>query len=333
MIAATGSIVFAFWLFVAAANIVLSGMFAGMETGAYLLNRVRLELQAEAGRPRARGLRAFLHDPNHLLATLLMGTNIHQYAATFAVSVLFVMVGREKHAEWYTLAVTTPLLFVFKDSLPKNFFQRSPERLVYTVIPWVRTFDALYKTIGLTYLVRAFAHGLLRLLGRTAARPTNLLGHEALQSILAEGHAVSALTGAQREMADRVLRIGEVHVADVYHPMERVLSAPGEIARDEFLRRAAEQDYSSVLLRNADGGIIGVVDVHDVLMDPADRPISVHAREPLVISSATTVTRAMYILQRARQSLAVVADETGKPIGIVTMKDLVEVIVGELRDG
>ncbi|MBN1554440.1 MAG: DUF21 domain-containing protein [Phycisphaerae bacterium] len=330
MIALADMIEAGVWLFVCVVNVFLAGLFAGMETGAYLINRVRLELQAEAGRPRAKQVRAFLHDPNNVLATLLIGTNIHQYIAAFAVSALFVLAGHEDNAEWYTLAVTTPLLFVFKDSLPKNLFQRLPEKLVYSSVVPMRGFDLLFKCTGLTYLVRGFAHVLLRLLGRQAAGPQSFLGHEALLAVVAEGHAAGALTGAQREMADRVMHISRVHVADVLQPMETVARAPAEVSREEFLRRVARRNYSRLPLLDENQRVTGVVDVYDVLTDQTDRPIHVHAVEPLIVEAEQTVTQALYTMQRAKRCFAVVADAAGRHVGIITIKDLVEEIVGEL---
>jgi putative hemolysin len=329
MIATADILAGVIWLAVCAGNVLLAGWFAGMETGAYLVNRVRLELQAEAGRKRAKQVRAFLHDPNNVLATLLIGTNIHQYIAAFAVSALFVLAGYEDNAEWYTLAVTTPLLFVFKDSLPKNLFQRMPEKLVYRTIWPMRCFGLLYKLCGLTYLVRGFAWVLLRLLGKTAAQPQSLLGHEALLAVVAEGHAAGALTGAQREMADRVMHISHVRVADVLQPMEQVLSAPAGVSREEFLRRITERNHSRLPLLDENHRVTGVVDVYDVLTDRTDRPIRVYAVEPLIVSADQTVTEALYAMQHARRSLAVV-EAGGKHVGIITIKDLVEEIVGEL---
>jgi len=204
-----------------------------------------------------------------------------------------------------------------------------PEKLVYRAIWPIRGFDLLYKVCGLTYLVRGFAWVLLRLLGRTAAQPQSLLGHEALLAVVAEGHAAGALTGAQREMADRVMHISRVRVADVLQPMERVIQAPADVSREEFLQRIAERNYSRLPLLDAEGRVTGVVDVYDVLTDRTDRPIHVYAVDPLIVSADLTVTEALYAMQHARRSFAVV--EAGeKHVGIITIKDLVEEIVGEL---
>lgn len=317
------------WLLVCVVNVLLAGLFAGMETGSYLLNRVRLELQVEAGKPKSGQVRAFLHNPNNVLATLLIGTNIHQYLAAFSVSALFVMAGYEENAEWYTLAVTTPLLFIFSESLPKNLFQRMPERLVYAGILPMRLFALLFKLFGLSYLVRGVSKGLLLLLGRNSAQPKSLLGHEALLAVMAEGHAAGALTGAQREMADRVMHIARVCVADVLQPMDKVLKAPQDVSREEFLQRIAERNYSRLPLLDKQGRVTGVVDVYDVLTDRTDRPIHVYAVEPLILPADQTVTQALYAMQQARRSFAVVESD-GKHVGIITIKDLVEEIVGEL---
>ena len=90
----------------------LAGLLAGMETGIYVLNRIRLDLRSEAGGADARKLRAMLDRPEHLLAVLLVGNNLAVYWATFAVSAMLVLAGHREHVELYALAVTAPLLLV-----------------------------------------------------------------------------------------------------------------------------------------------------------------------------------------------------------------------------
>ncbi len=79
------------WLSVLWASVILQALYAGMETGIYVMNKVRLELRAERGYGPARLLRRMLDRPDNLLAVLLIGTNLTSYAATFAVSAMFVL--------------------------------------------------------------------------------------------------------------------------------------------------------------------------------------------------------------------------------------------------
>ncbi len=329
MIAITEQLAWFIWLLVCAVNIVLAGAFAGMETGVYMVNKVRVELRAEAGSRPARALRKLMRNGDDILAMLLIGENIHQYLAAFAVSAMFVLGGRGEHAEWYVLGVTTPLLFVFKDSVPKNVFRRMPETLTYRLARPMLLADVLLKVTGLTYLVRVFSGGLLRLLGRKRVTHS-LFGHEALASVVAEGHAAGTLTLSQRDMAHRVMNISRVRLTDVLCPMDRVVSAPPDESREDFLRRIHQHDYSRLPLIAPDGRVVGVVDVYDVLNDDDARPIVEWMIDPLVIPADVNVTQALYTMQRAKCSLAII-NEGGKHVGIITIKDLVEEIVGELE--
>jgi CBS domain containing-hemolysin-like protein len=320
----------AFWAALCAGNLFLTGLASGLETGVYRTNRVRVELRAEAGGRKARRLRRMLSDMDNTLAVLLIGTNIHSYLMTFAAAVLFTMAGWAEHVEWLTVAVVTPAAFVFKDSLPKNLFQRLPERLTYRFVGLLRGADVLYKVIGLSILVRLFSQGLLRLLGRKRTGHS-LFGHDGLAAVVAEGHAVGALTLDQRLMSERVMKIAGVRAVDVMQPMAKVVSAPLVATREQFLARLHEHDYSRLPLLRSDGQVAGVVDVYHVLVDETcDRPAETMT-PPLTIPEGCSITQALLTLQRARRSQAVVADAAGRHVGILTVKDLVEEIVGELE--
>ena len=161
----------AFWVAVYVVNVAASGIFSGMETGIYLLNKVRLELQAATGDRPAIRLRTFISNSDNALSVMLIGTNIHSYLATFAISAMFVMAGLGDQAEWLTLLVATPLAFVFKDSLPKAIFTRTPERQTRRFSMVLSVADVLFRFTGLSLLVRFFARGVLLILGRGKAIP------------------------------------------------------------------------------------------------------------------------------------------------------------------
>jgi CBS domain containing-hemolysin-like protein len=317
------------WPIIGAVNIVLGGMFAGMETGTYLLNRVRVELRAEAGSSNARLLRRMLANMRHLLATLLVGVNVHVYLATFAVSAMFIHAGFGHKAEFLTLLTATPILFVCVDSIPKSLFQRSPETLTYRLAWPIHVADLVYRVVGVSYLVRFFGGVVLRLIGRTRA-VTPLLGHEGLQAVIAEGHAVGALTQHQQQMTERVMHIAKVHVRDAMIPMESVAAAPVEISREDFLHAIQKHDYSRMPMRTPDGRVVGVIDVYGVLTDEKDQPPRTLMFDPIEVAADRTVTQALFAMQRARRNLAIVVDAAGRHVGIVTIKDLVEEITGEL---
>lgn len=330
MIALAENILWLLWPAVLVVNVGLSGCYSGLEMGVYCANKIRIELRAEAGGRSARILRKMLTSSDNLLAVLLIGTNIHQYLATFAVSAMLVLAGLADHAELYTLLIITPVMFVFGDSVPKIVFQRLGSQ-VYRFAWFLKLADIVFKCIGLSYLVRLVSGGLLRLLGRRQ-ETVSLLGHEGLAAVLAEGRASGALTLSQTNMAHRVMNITQVNLGDVLQPLNEVISAPRNISRAEFLIIVCEHDYSRIPLLDEAGQVSGVVDVYDVLADEKELDPEYLMTLPELIPATTNIRGALLRMQRARAVFAIATDQTGGHLGIVTVKDIVEEIVGDLDE-
>ncbi len=330
MIAMAATVQWVIWLGLLAACLMTAALMAGMETGIYVLNKIRLDLRGEANFASARTLRRMLARPGRLLAVLLVGNNIAVYGATFAVSAMFVLSGRRAHAEWYALAVAAPLLFVLGESVPKNVFQRLAETLTYRLVWLLAAASTILHATGLVPLVRAFSWLLLKVL-RAGDAPAGLVGREGLSAVVAEGHASGALTHMQSIMADRVMNIADVQLSDVMIPMERVDSAPADADSERLRALAAGQSHSRLPIVDDSGKVTGIADVIDILTCTSPALPTEKVRQPAALSGDLSVTDALYKMQRAHAAMAVVQDAEGKHIGIVTIKDLVEEVVGELE--
>lgn len=309
----------------------LDAVYCGLESGIYRLNKIRLDLQADRGRPAAVALQKLMGDFNHLLAVLLIGTNLARFTITFAVSALFVTAGLADKAEWLTLAIVTPALFVVNDSVPKSVFQRLAETLVYRLVWMLRVSSAIFSLCGLAPLVKGFSLGLLRLLGADT-RGGIALGHRGIESIVAEGRASGLLTDYQSAMADRAVHLADVRLRDVMVPLAQAVAAQRNVSRDGLMSLIQRHPHSRLPLLGADGQVAGVLDVFDLLTaDDNARPADLMT-PPLVLSQHHSLPQALLAIQRARAVLAVVASETGQHVGIVTVKDIAEQIVGDLAD-
>jgi CBS domain containing-hemolysin-like protein len=316
------------WLLVFAGFETLDALYSGMETGVYLLNKVRLDLHAEAGGPQARLLRRLLRQFDKLLAVLLLGTNISRFMATFAISVMFVMGGAGRHAEWYTMLVATPALFVIGDAVPKQVFQRLSGRAVYALSGLLRVSEVLLTWTGLLPLVRGISGLMLRLAHRRggAVRP---LEHAGLHAVIAEGRASGLLTQFQSVMAERVVRIAGVTCRDVMIPLSKAAAASCEVSGEQLAGLIQGHDFSRLPMLDEAGQVAGILDIYDVLAAEEPRRPRQAMTPPTVLPGDMPVTDALYQMQRAHAAMAVIADD-GRHVGIVTLKDLVEEIVGEL---
>jgi len=333
MIGSAGAAAWAGLAVAAGVAVALCGLYCGMETGLYVLNRIRLDLRASAGSRPARRLAGLLRHGEMLLAVLLIGTNLTSYAATWAIATMFLLGGVGPHAaEIYTELTATLALFVLGDSVPKNIFRLRAERLMYRLSGLLRASSAVFTVTGLAPLVRGASAAVLWLARRGRQGPG--LAQERVAEILAEGQAGGAMTHVQSVMADRVMRLRDVRLRNVMVPMGKVASVRGDASRDEMLRAAQNSSFSRLAVRDAAGQVVGVLDVYDVLADEAVQRPAERMSEPLVLPAEATVTDALYHMQRAHKRLAVVAGpgkDGARHVGIVTIKDLVEEIVGELE--
>lgn len=308
----------------------LDGLFSALETGIYVMNKNRLDLHAEAGLPAAKFFQKMLASPDRLLAILLIGTNLTRYLATFAISAMFVLAGYEGQAEWLTLAIATPLLLVAADSVPKTVFQRSPIESVYRLSWLLKVSNWVFSLTGVLPLVMAISRGLLSLAG-PVRRTKSPLGHTGVAAMVTEGLASGVLTHFQWAMADRVMHIAEVTVADAMVPIRHVVTVRAAAGRDELLETIRKHSYSRLPALDANRRVVGVLNIYDVLTSADQDPLAqTELSPPLIISAELTVTEALYRMRRSRRAMAII-ERDGEHVGIVTIKDLVEEIVGELE--
>lgn len=330
MIAMTDTtLAYAGWTGLLVLSVLGTAFFCGMETGIYVLNKIRLDLAAESGRASARLLRKLLSRPNNLLSVLLIGTNLASYFATFAVSSIFIRAGYEHSAEWMTLLVATPILFILAESVPKNVFARLAEKLLYRLTWPLAASSAIANATGVAPLVRGFSAMLIALAGSRGQMAKH--SQPLMATLVAEGHASGALTHFQSIMADRAMRIGEINLADVMVPMAGVVKADRSATSEQLMVIISRERYSRIPLLDENGQVTSILDTFDALAGAGEFDPQKLARPAIIFAESISVTDALYRLQKAKEVIAIVADPAGKHVGIVTIKDLVEEIVGELH--
>jgi len=314
--------------------IVLSALASGSETGVYCLDRVRLRVACEQREPAALRLESLVRRPEDMVISALVGTNVADYIATacMAALLLHAAVG-EGLAALYATAIVTPLLLVFGGIIPKDLFRRESNRLLARLSGVLWIWLRLVRATGIVTVLRALPRAILRWLdpGRVDTEAALLPRAQTLH-LLREGVARGGLTHLQRDLIERVLNLSSVRVSEVMIPRSRAALVPLDVARDDFLRVARMAHFSRLPTYRSDPRyIVGVVNVHDVLTDRDGKPVAEHMRPPVTLAEYVSVSAALLKLQGARQTMAIVLDRSDHCVGILTLKDLVEEIVGDLE--
>lgn len=321
------------WLVAALFGLVLSGLFYGAETGVYSLNRVRLRVRSEQGAPRARRLARLMERPDELVITVLVGTNLADYICSISLAALVMLAGAPPHlSDLYAAAIGTPLVLVFGGIIPKDIFQRHADRLMYALSGPLLACRQATRIVGASWLLRTVPRLILGAIRRGGQGDAELLPRARVQRLLHEGAARSGLTRFQRDTIERILSLSRVNVGRVMVPLARAAVVPEHIARDDFLRIARMAHFSRLpVWRDHPANMIGIVTVFTVLTDPQQRPIAAHVRPAVVLRLDETVPAALLKLQQSHEFMAIVTDRRGRCVGLLTLKDLVEEIVGDLE--
>ncbi|MGE3181400.1 MAG: CNNM domain-containing protein [Phycisphaerae bacterium] len=315
-------------------GIALSAISSGAETGIYTVNPVRVTVAAESNVPGAKRLERLIRRRDDLVTAALVGTNVADYIITVCLTLLLLQLAvPANRAELYATAILTPTILVFGGVLPKDFFRRNAESLMYRAVVPLQFVVALLGATGVLGLLRLVTRWLSRLIGGVTVRETgSVLTRARTEQLLREGVASGGLSEYQRDLIDRIMRISRTSVQDVMVPLERMLSIPVDLPRDDLLRIARMAHFSRIpVYEKHPARVIGTIDVMDVLMHEGSSSVAAYVKPVERLRTDSTVTAALLKMQKRRQKIALVERSRGRCVGLLTIKDLVEEIVGDLE--
>lgn len=316
------------WVLLTLFGLLGSSLCSGMETGYYAHSRARLALRAVHG-PRARSaarLARLTSNPNALLTTLLIGNNIFNYFGVFGLSAVLELAGYSEAAiVVLNTAVITPVLLAFGEALPKELFRRFADALLPRVEPLLRTMYLLFLCTGLIPLIRG-ATWLVQRAARLSGEP--ILDRRGEVAAMLSESAASNLSSAQQSLIERAFTMRHVRVGREMVPWKHVSTLSTGWTRERVLRAMASKPITRFPVVDERGQPLGVVHYLDLHTKP-DVPLAGLVTPIPRIDPATGVREALRLLQDEGATMAFV-ERHGKVVGLVTLKDLVEPLTGEL---
>ncbi len=319
-------------IFATLAAIALSGFYSGSETGLYSVSRLRLRIDAENGNLRSARLLRLLQDDRKALSTLLVGTNLANYLATvFVAYILTNQIGVKGQAtELFTTAVVTPIVFVFGEVVPKTLYQRHSEMLMLKG-SWFFALSSFLFAIPVKVL-SIISAPLLRLTNSQSGPDAN--DHRRnVAMMLQDAFAAEDHSEVHGELVDRVLNLTELPVHQVMVPRNRVVSVDLRATCPECLTTIRKNAHSRLLIYDKDPRrIVGFVSTHTLLASDEWTHLEEHLEPIQMLTPQQSVATALMALQSEGSAIAAVVDRNNRLLGVVTFKDLLEELSGELHD-
>jgi Mg2+/Co2+ transporter CorB len=320
--------------------LVLSGFFSSSETSMMAVNRYRLRTLAKAGHKGARLAEKLLSQTDKLLGVILLGNNLINAAAAALVTIIsFRLFGQSEVALTLGTVAVTFLILVFSEVTPKVIGATYPDRLApaasFILAPMLKLFHPA------VWFVNLFVQGLLRLMRLKSRDPAaNSMGVEELRSLLAESG--SLLPSQHRSILINLFDLDQITVDDVMRPRNQIEAIDLAADAEEIVRQLATSHHGRLpVFEGEPNNILGIVQVRRVLSRLREDAFDVDEfrawlRKPYFIPSGTSLYTQLAQFQATRQSLGLVVDEYGELLGLVSMEDILEEIVGEfsaLRPG
>lgn len=302
--------------------------YAGGESGLYNASRIRIDMEARHRHLLPRILRHISRDELVLLIVLLIGSNLALELLTFQCEHLARSLDLPDWAvELVLSAVLTPIVFFACEALPKELFRRRPHALLPFVAPFLLVsryvFWPLERLLLLTVRLAS------RLLGLQPELAAIVTGREAVVSLLRESAQAGELPPQAEMLAQNVLKLRTIQVERAMVPWARVGMLDGRRSQAELYTAVARAPYTRLPVAGERGALLGYVHQLDVLGAGPGVPVLDHLRPLVELPPHTPVDRALARLRAAGQRLAIVGSRD-RPAGLLTLKDLVEEISGDL---
>lgn len=314
--------------------ILLSAVFSGSETALMAINRYRLRHLARTGHRGARRVETLLRQPDRLIGLVLLGNNfVNVLASSIATLIALRLWGESGIA--IGAALLTVVLLIFGEVTPKTLAALHPERLAFGAGYYLSALMAVL--LPLVLAVNFVSNGLLRLLGvRPEDARQDSLGREELRTLLFEaGHHFSP---RHRGMLLRILDLESVVVEDVMLHRNEVRYLDLDDSWPDLIEQMRSTPHTRLpVCRGSLDQVLGILHLRRVMHLLADNAFDAQRlqtllQEPYYVPEGTVLTQQLLQFQTGHERLALVVNEYGDTVGLITVEDILGEIIGEFSD-
>ena len=309
--------------------VILSGYFSATETAFSSVNKTRLKAMAEKGDHKAELALRLAEDYDKLISTILIGNNVVNIALASIGTLFFVNLLPDNGATVST-AVITVVVLIFGEITPKSIAKDYPEKFAMFSAPFINMLIVLLTPLN-------FLFGLWKKLVGMIFKGEQDAGmsQEELLLLVDEVQQDGAIDESEGELLRNAIEFGDLEARDILTHRVDLEAVPTDATKEEVAALFTESRFSRLLVyEDSIDKIVGVIHQKDFYTGTGivDAPLKEIMTEPLYIHQTEKVDDLLQLLRTNKSHMAIVIDEYGGTMGIVTMEDILEELVGEIWD-
>lgn len=312
----------------------LSAFFSASETSVIGLSKIRLRHLLSKEPRKAQYIQDLVVKLDKFIVGILLGNNFVNISISAILTAAMVKILGDHYGVLVSTLSATVFVLIFCDIIPKTLAIKHTEKIAMLSSPlmgvYLRIFNPLIVFFG--YVSSA----VLKLMRIPPARRSPLITEEELRLMIEIGKEEGVLTDEERKMLHRIFEFGDTRLSEVMVPNDKMVAVSSEAGADELLAIFVEQGHQRLpVYRGGRGNVTGIIYAHDLLYILRDRPLVVVQdliHKPYCVPPGMRVSELLRRFQADKIQIAIVTDEKGRALGLVTLEDLIEEIVGEIEE-
>lgn len=312
--------------------LVLSAFFSSSETALTTVNLIRIRNLADNGDKAAAWVLKARRDQSKMLGAILIGNNVVNLSASSMLTVLVTDVFGSQ-AVGAATGVLTLLVLLFGEITPKTIATLEAEK---NALRFARVICLLMTILTpVIFVVNLLSGGVLRLLGVDPNKPTDSITEDELRTIVEVGHEKGVIESEEKEMINNVFDLGDSVARDIMVPRIDMSFVDVEASYEELMEIFRRDYYTRLpVYEDNTDNVIGIINMKDLILleDRAAFSVRDYLRQPLFTFESKKLSELMIEMRKTSNNIVIVLDEYGATAGLITLEDILEEIVGDIRD-
>ncbi len=314
--------------------LLMSFFFSSSETAIIGLSKIRLRHMLQQGVKRAKHVQRLVAKLDKVIAAILIGNNLVNIAISSIVTGIFVQLYGYRWGIVVSTFVTTLVLLIFCEVTPKILAAKHAEKVSLLSAPLMEIVLIIFRPfIG---FFTALSHFILKIFSSEGAKRSPVVTVEELKTMIELGQEEGVLSEDERRMLHRIFEFGETKLTDVMVPKEKIIAVSIDTNSDDLLNIFVEEGHARlpVFSGNKDN-IVGIIYARDLLYVLREKglfllPDLLH--KACFVPGSLRVSEMLRRFQLENIQIAIITDKNKSALGLVTLEDLLEEIVGEIEE-